>query len=170
MVKSVLCGAMEVPTAGVNHEHAVFHPATAGQIGSTSHEEDVQRLLPPRFRREMKRRFSTAVDHDNQPFFQIGVQWIVVSSDPEKSSRETCAKWRSIPMSRARTTGPPGTLRPVSLQNRREQSLRRRVSLPPLTQSGTNSGPASSLCLHPRHRFPFVSSLIRTAAHRSSKG
>src|SRR5437660_2813601 len=84
LVKAVLCGAMEVPTVGMNHEPAVLNRATAGQISPVSHQNDVQRLLPPRFRPKMKWCFPAAVDHSKQPLCQIGVKRIVVASDPEE--------------------------------------------------------------------------------------
>jgi hypothetical protein len=68
---------MKLPTAGMNHGQAVFNRATAGQIALVSHNDDVEWLLPPRLRLEMKRCFSAAVDNDKQPFYQIGVKRMI---------------------------------------------------------------------------------------------
>jgi len=47
LVKPVLCEAMKVPAVGVNHQQAVFNRTTAGQVNPFSHQDDIQRLLPP---------------------------------------------------------------------------------------------------------------------------
>jgi len=65
LVKPVFFIAAEIPGVRVYDERAIFDSATGSEVGAIAFENNVDWLLPKRFRRKVKGCLSASVDHDN---------------------------------------------------------------------------------------------------------
>ena len=84
LVKAVFFIAAKIAGVGIDHESTVLDSATPGEMGPVAFQNDIDWLLPKRLRPKVKRCLSPAVDHDHQCVYQIGMQRIMVSADPEE--------------------------------------------------------------------------------------
>src|SRR5581483_5524494 len=64
---SELFSSMNPAWIGVNHQAAILPAAAPAQIGSVTFENDVQRLLPQRFRAAVVELLLLSVHYGNQP-------------------------------------------------------------------------------------------------------